>query len=71
MSLTGITVACFNGHFSSNLALRNKTLDVLFGKWQEKIQSINPPVVGGVSDHLEQCHVRRRGKKVVIQPESR
>lgn len=53
MSVVGVTLMCYNGKFSNNAALRNKTTDVLINKWQEYgLQYINPPIIQGVSDHL-------------------
>lgn len=72
MSVIGVTVICYNKKFENNIALRNKTVDILFAKWQEAgIYNINPPVIPSVSDHLEQCHVKLRSKKINIYPESK
>lgn len=72
MSITGITLACFNGRFENNLSLRNKTIDVLFSKWQDAgIFNVNPPLIPSVSDHFEQCHVKLKNKKINIYPSSK
>lgn len=34
MSVIGVTVICYNKKFENNIALRNKTVDILFTKWQ-------------------------------------
>ena len=72
MSVIGLSILCFNGKMMNNGALRNKTVDLLISKWQEKnIKKINPPFVQSLSDHLEECHVKLPKAKVTIQPESK
>ena len=54
MSIIGLSIVCFNGKMMNNGALRNKTVDLLISKWQEKnIKKINPPFVQSLSDHFE------------------
>jgi hypothetical protein len=62
-------MVCYNGKFENNASMRNKTLDIIFTKWQEAgISNINPPFIPSISDHLEQCHVKLRNKKINIYP---